>query len=327
MTTSTPVRPLDEDPESPHVDQEERVDDEEELDDDDEGEESKPVAPTSNTILVASTALTILGVLLLGFVVQLVLLSDLEHNRAQRVNYANFRSELAQGTAPVSALDSNNAPVGIGAPVAVIDIPVLGVREVVGQGTTAGVLDDGPGHRRDTVLPGQTGISVIMGRRAAYGAPFNKLASLRVGDRITVTTGQGVQRFGVIDVRRAGDPSPAALGANESRLLLVTATGAAYVPSGVLRVDAKLLSTVQPAGLVGLTSSQLPSDEKALSGESGAWLPIVLWGQALLAVALAFVWARSRWGRWQAWVIGVPILAALGIAVAGSFVRLLPNLL
>jgi sortase A len=325
MTTSAPVRPTDEEPELPDDELDDDLDDND-LDDDDD-KAPKPELPPSNVIVVASTALTILGVLLLGFVVQLVLLSDLEHNRAQRVNYANFRSELALGTAPVSAVDNNKKPVALGAPIAVVDIPLLGVREVVGQGTTSGVLAKGPGHRRDTVLPGQAGTSVIMGRRASYGAPFNKLSSLRVGDRINVTTGQGVQRFGVIDVRRAGDPSPAALADGESRLLLMTATGAAYVPGGILRVDAKLLSDVQPTGLVGLTASQLPDDEKALAGESGAWLPIVLWGQALLLAALGFVWARLRWGRWQAWLVGVPILAALGIAVAGSFVRLLPNLL
>jgi LPXTG-site transpeptidase (sortase) family protein len=283
--------------------------------------------PSSNLVMVASTAMTILGCLLLGFVVQLVLLSDLEHNRAQRVSYANFRSELALGTAPVSALDSNSKPVKIGAAVAVLEIPLLHMREVVGQGTTSSVLADGPGHRRDTVLPGQAGVSIIMGRRAAYGAPFNRLSSLRVGDRINVTTGQGVQHFGVIDVRRAGDPSPAAAAADESRLILMTATGAAYVPDGVLRVDAKLISTVQPAGLVGLSAAQLPTDEKPLQGEPGAWLPIVLWGQVLLAAALAFAWARSRWGFWQAWLVGVPILTAVGLEVASSFIRLLPNLL
>jgi sortase A len=283
--------------------------------------------PSSNVVMVTSTALTILGCLLLGFVVQLVLLSDLEHNRAQRVSYANFRSELALGTAPVSALDSNSKPVKIGAPVAVLEIPLLQVREVVGQGTTSSVLADGPGHRRDTVLPGQAGVSIIMGRRASYGAPFNRLSSLRVGDRINVTTGQGVQHFGVIDVRRAGDLIPAAAAADESRLILMTATGAAYVPDGVLRVDAKLISTVQPAGLVGLSTAQLPTDEKPLQGEPGAWLPIVLWAQVLLAASLAFAWARSRWGFWQAWLVGVPILTAVGLEVASSFIRLLPNML
>ncbi|MCZ0981039.1 hypothetical protein O1L60_24275 [Streptomyces diastatochromogenes] len=29
----------------------------------------------------------------------------------------------------------------------------------------------GPGHRRDTALPGQPGASVIMGRQWGYGSP------------------------------------------------------------------------------------------------------------------------------------------------------------
>jgi sortase A len=287
----------------------------------------QPPPAASATVLVASSALTILAAVLLGFVAQLVLLSDVEHFRSQRVSYANFRSELALGTAPVSALNSKGKPLAMGSAMAVIEIPLLGIREVVGQGTTSHVLMDGPGHRRDSVFPGQAGTSVIMGRSSAYGAPFGKLASLRPGDRITVTTGQGVQKFGVLDVRRAGDRLPVAPADGESRLVLITATGAAYVPGGVLRVDAKLLGTVQPAGIVGLSQAQLPSDEKPLSGEPDAWLPIVLWSQVLLAAAIAFVWGRIRWGRWQAWLVGTPVLAALGLMVAESIIRLLPNLL
>jgi sortase A len=288
---------------------------------------TEPTPSSSGAIVIASTALTLLAAVLLGFVAQLVVISDLEHFRAQRTSYAQLRSQLALGTAPVSAVDTNGKPVALGSPVALLEIPSLGVREVVFQGTTSGVLMDGPGHRRDTVLPGQTGVSIIMGRSSAYGAPFGKIANLLPGDRITVTTGQGVQRFGVLDVRRAGDAIPPAPASNSSRLVLMTATGAAYVPGGVLRVDAKLLSAVQPAGLVGLSAAQLPSDEKPLSGESGAWLPIVLWAQGLLIAAVGFVWARSRWGHWQAWLAGLPVLGALGLGCADAIIRLLPNLL
>jgi sortase A len=283
--------------------------------------------PVSPRIQVASAALTILAALLLGLVLQLVLVSRIQHYRSQRIEYASLRSELAQGTAPVGALDSNGKPVKMGDPVALIEIPSIGVREVIGQGTTAQVLASGPGHRRDTVLPGQAGVSVVMGRRAAYGGPFARLASLQIGDLIKVTTGQGVARFAVLDVRRAGDAGPSVPGAHEGRMLLMTATGAAYVPAGVLRVDAKLTSPVQPAGPVGLTAAQLPADEKVLQGQPGAWLPIVLWAQALLAASVGFVWARLRWGRWQAWLVGVPVLAALGLAAADSVIRLLPNVL
>lgn len=283
--------------------------------------------PVSARIMIASSALTILSVLLLGFVLQLVVISRLEHYRSQRVAYAEYRNELAQGVAPVGDLDNNGKPLAMGAPVATLEIPSIGVREVVGQGTTSSALMKGPGHRRDSVLPGQAGVSVIMGRRAAYGGPFAKLNSLKVGATIIVTTGQGVSHFAVLDVRTKGDPSPPALTSGEGRLLLMTATGAAYVPADVLRVDARLTSPVQPAPAISITSAQLPSAEKVLHGEPSAWLGVVLWGQALLIAVIAVVWARPRWGFWQAWLVGVPVLALLGLAVDENLIRLLPNVL
>ena len=53
----------------------------------------------------------------------------------------------------------------------------------------------------------------------------------------------------------------------------------------------------------------------------------MLWGQALVAAAVAVTWAWARWGRWHGWVVGVPLLGALGVAVANQAVCLLPNLL
>ena len=290
-----------------------------------EGVPEDPAPPEPESLMIASTALTILAVLLLGFVVQLVFLSRIEHYRSQRLAYADFRNELAQGTAPVGAVDNNGKQIKLGAPVALLEIARIGMREVVAQGTTSGVLMNGPGHLRDTVMPGEAGVSVIMARRAAYGAPFARLSGLRVGDRISVTTGQGVQRFAVLDVRRAGDDAPAPPASNEGRLVLETATGSAYVPAGVLRVDAQLTSATVPSNGAVMSANELPGNEKVLAGDSGAWLPIVLWAQALLVTAVGIVWARTRWGFWQAWLVGLPILVAIALYIGDGIIRLLPN--
>lgn len=37
--------------------------------------------------------------------------------------------------------------------------------------------------------------------------------------------------------------------------------------------------------------------------------------------------AYRVWGRWQTWIVCVPVLTALGLAVSGAATRLLPNLL
>ncbi len=64
-----------------------------------------------------------------------------------------------------------------------------------------------------------------------------------------------------------------------------------------------------------------------MARDPDAWMPLVLWGQALLVAALALAWARIRWGGWQTWLVGVPVLGALGLAAADQAARLLPNLL
>ena len=142
-----------------------------------------------------------------------------------------------------------------------------------------------------------------------------------------MTTGQGEQQFTVLDVRRAGDPLPPALGAGQGRLVLITADGTPYIPDGVLRVDAQLTSPVQPGPGVALSAGDLSPAEQPMQGDPAAWIGVVLWGQAVLIAVLAMTWCRMRWGGWQTWVIGVPILGFLGLALANQILQLMPNLM
>ncbi|MCX4587015.1 sortase [Streptomyces sp. NBC_01481] len=276
---------------------------------------------------VVSAALSILAALLLGFVVDVTLVGDLRHARDRQVDYAGFRSELANGVAPIGRSSGGGLAPGHGAAVALLDVPVLQLREVVREGTTAQDLARGAGHRRDTTLPGQAGVSVIMGRQATYGGPFRRLEDLTAGDRFTVTTGQGKHTYRVIGPRREGDPQPPAVTGGRGRLTLITADGTRFMPRGILRVDADLVSDVQPAPAPAVPSGALPEDEKPMAVQQTAWLPLVLWGQGLVLAAAAVAWAHARWGRRHTWVVGVPLLGALGLAVADQAALLLPNLL
>src|SRR5450755_2163254 len=253
-----------------------------------------PVAPPSASFTVASVAVGILGAMLLGFVADVTLFGTLRHYRTQQVAYATFRKSLAQGTAPTGQLNDKGKLLAMGTPVAVLDIPGAAVHEVVFQGTTSGVLESGPGHLRDTVLPGQAGTSVIMGRQATYGGPFGRLSKLRNGDLFTATTSQGVSQFRVLDVRRAGDPLPGPLPTGHGRLLLMTADGPRLAPHGVGQVDADLLTVCTPARvctpvaptpqLVAGAATQGDA-EGALKGDSSVWITAVLWTQALAVAA------------------------------------------
>ncbi|MEU3980962.1 sortase [Streptomyces sp. NPDC026672] len=288
----------------------------------------RPTRPVAGPGLrVTSAALTILAAVLLGFVADAGLVGNLRHARDRQVDYATFRSELANGVAPIGQSAGGGRAPGPGEPVALLEIPALGLREVVHEGTTADDLSHGPGHRRDTPLPGQTGVSVVMARQATYGGPFRRLGELNTGDRFTVTTGQGKHVYQVIGPRRAGDPQPAAPAAGHGRLTLITADGTPFMPRGILRVDADLISNAQPTPAPALAAGSLPEEEKPMATGTSAWLPLVLWGQGLVLAAAALTWARTRWGRPHTWVVGVPLLGALGLFTADQALMLLPNLL
>jgi len=273
-------------------------------------------------------SLLILALTALGFIAWVGLFSSLHYDKAQLNAYDTLRVELATGTAPNGPTVPNNPAqlLPMGAPVAVLSIPAIGLRTVILQGTTGSVLEGGPGHLRDTVMPGQAGISVILGRQSAYGGPFGGLAGLVPGDSIKVVTGQTVAAYTVIDLRRAGDPLPPALASGSGRMILVTADGTPLEPSGILYVDADETSKPQPSPGVVLPAFIAPA-ENAMATDPQAWLPIVLWGQLLVLIAFTLSWLWTAWGKWQTWIIAVPAVGFLVLSIADQATRLLPNLI
>ncbi|MFC7219898.1 sortase [Streptomyces polyrhachis] len=283
--------------------------------------------PASRTV---GTALIILAVLLLAVVAEAGPLGTLQHSRDRQVDYAVLRAQLAAGTAPVSTATSEGVtPLAPGVPMAVLHIPGIRLREVVREGTTAGQLARGPGHRRDTPLPGQAGTSVVFARQAMYGGSFRRLKELLPGEEFTVVTGQSERphRYRVTAVRRAGDPQPPVLADGKGRLMLVTADGTPFLPTDVLRVDADLVSAPVPGAKPAVAPGALPAEERAMGAQESAWMPLVLWLQGLALAVAALVWIRTRLGRGHAWLIGLPALAALSLAAADAALMLLPNLL
>lgn len=287
-----------------------------------------PRTPRPVPARVAAWALAALSALTVWFVLYSLFISALQESHSQSVLYAQLREELSGLSTKVAPL--GRAPIEPGSPVAVLDVPAAGLHDVViVEGTASGDLMKGPGHRRDTVLPGQVGTSVVYGRATMFGGPFKHLAAVHPGDQLTVITGQGTARYVVEDVRRAGDPYPPVLGAGEARLTLVTADGsgwrAGWAPNGAVYVDAKLKGTPYPATSGGRPAA-VPKSENALHGDQGALYLLVLWLPLLVAAALGAVWARERWGRWQAWLVGLPVVLAALWGVSQTAVQMLPNL-
>lgn len=286
----------------------------------------RALAPRDGRWWTGATILTV-SLLLLAFVAQVAVLSAAQHYRAQTIAYDTLRTSLAKAETPVGQLDVNEQLVAPGTPVALITADSIGLSEVILEGTTSEVLRSGAGHRRDTVMPGQAGTTVILGRQLTYGGPFAQLNRLAPGDQITITTGQGENTYRVFGLRRAGDPMPEPLRPGQGRLELQTADGLALFPSGVLSVDAELVSPVQQTPSRVMSYPALPADERAMGQNNAAWFAAFFALVFFAAAGLGAWWLWRSWGRWHAWLIGVPVLVALGVVTSDIVMNALPNLL
>lgn len=279
-------------------------------------------AETSTTGRVVTWMLAGLAGLALWIVAFGLGLSQLQESHAQHDLYATFRAELALGTAPLGGT------IARGQPVVLLSSAAGGIDgEVAVEGTSSSLQREGPGHLPGTPLPGQPGTAVLMGRSSTYGGPFGSIDGFAKGDVIAATTGEGTFHYVVVDIRRAGDPLPAALPAGGSRLTLVTSDGSGwrsgFAPSGALYVDAALKGKTAsaPSGSAITSPADLP-----MARDTSGLYPMILWLQLLVLAAIGMVWASIKWGRWQAWIVGVPILLVALWGTTSEMWLLLPNL-
>jgi sortase A len=272
---------------------------------------SRPAAISPARCVAAS--LLLLAVLVIGFVGYLLGVSGIQEAGAQSRLYTTLAAQLSQDIGPLG-------PTTPGAPVAVMDIPSIGMRDVVVvEGTSPENLTLGPGHLRNTPLPGQLGLSVIYGRRATFGAPFGRLDRLEPGAQIITITQQGKSVYKVVAI---GDSQHPVKDTKLNRLALLTSSST-EVPSYYLEVDADLVSAVHNGPV------QMPvigPTEQALAGDSGALVLTMTWGLALALVAVGGSFAAARWSPWPVYLILAPAALAIVWNLYENLAALLPNL-
>jgi sortase A len=272
-----------------------------------------PAAPAREPVLRGvGVALILLGVFVLGFAGYLYGLSGVQEGREQSILFQQLQLELANQVSPLG-------PTTAGSPVAVLNIPAIGVQNmVVVEGTSPESLSHGPGLLRDTALPGQAGVSEIFGRRATFGAPFGRLTELRPGDVIDAITGQGTSTYRVVATgssqQAINDPDP-------DRLVLLTASSP-VIPSYYVDVDARLTSAPYPGPPV---PQVIDASEPPLAGDSGALGLVMVWGEILVLVSVAGTLAVVRWSRWPAYLVIAPVLLAVLWNLYQALAMLLPN--
>lgn len=281
----------------------------------------RPLTPRIIVVVMSAA----LGLLAVWFILFAFVLTALQEHSAQTRLYEKFRLQLAQETAALAE------PIKVGTPVAMITAEPAGIHNVVIiEGTTSRVLEAGPGHLSDTPLPGQIGDSVLLGRSVTYGAPFGAISSMKRGQLLTVTTGQGAFLYKIEDVRYPGDPLPQALTTGQSRLTLVTSgdTGwrNGWAPTNAVYVDALLAhGRAQPVP-TGVPFSVPKSSEPMQTDASGV-VAFIFWMEGFVFAGFAMIRSWGRWGRYRSWLVGTPVLLVALWEASNAVMRFLPNLL
>jgi sortase A len=287
------------------------------------------MSPFRRVVDICGRVLIGAGVLLLLFTAYQVWGTSIQESNTQsglraqlqkEANSAEIRHALAAVVAlgklptgpPVTAPRTEDPPEGD--PIGDIRIPVIGINQVVVEGTNTPDLRKGPGHYIGTPLPGQGGNAAIAGHRTTYGHPFYNLDSVKVGDPIVLTTLQGIF---VYDTTKSFVVSPSdthVITNVFSDVLTLTTCNPRFSAATRLIVQAKLAhSQLFPNRALPATSLHADPKSQNLAGDSSVELTdALLWGFVTLAVGVGIFYAAYRFRR-RRWVIyGV---GALGLLV------------
>ena len=152
---------------------------------------------------------------------------------------AEARSIVALAHHTASADAGLPMPTVIGAPVARLMIPRLGLDEIVLEGVDDDVLNAGPGHLPGSALPGERGNAVISAHRDRH---FARLGDVRVGDTLVTESAARRARWVVISTHVIDADAPALFHTREATLTLTTCWPIRYFGSAPDR----LILTAKP---------------------------------------------------------------------------------
>ena len=288
------------------------------------------------------------GVLILLFVVYQLWGTGLTHDRAQKSLRAKVARDLAATLttnpptttpgAPPTTAPPATAPAALaeGDWAALINIPKIGLDQVVVEGVGVEDLKQGVGHYPDTRMPGEKGNAALAGHRTTYGAPFNKLDDLVAGDEIMVTTRSGSFKYTVAEKKIVTPETVEVLDPSPDNRLTLTTCHPKYSAEQRLIIVALLQGPPvdEPVVSAGTTPTTSPPrsrelaagiDRPGLSGAGAANRPAIAWGIIAACIWLG-AWAVGRWTgrRWTAYIVGAPIFLIALFVFFENFARLLP---
>ena len=267
----------------------------------------------------------------------------LEDYRATTQKAANQATGLAGVETATTAPEFSSA-------VGILEIGSIPLQQVIVEGASAPILQNGPGHVPGTAGPGQSGNSVVVGRSTLFGAPFADLSMIRDDDLIAVTTTQGQVVYRVVET---GSVQLSSAKGTISRAVM--ASGGGYEPilgDGRISIDALYGPTADDRLTLVTSASAFPfntaearvviatmdgkpyaptpqngrsSRQTGTSSDTSHW-PFALLAALCLgaAIAAAIILYRRSSPR-VAYLLTVPPLLVFAVLAAETTSQLLPG--
>jgi len=163
-----------------------------------------------------------------------------QQQEARRIwEEAEARAVVALAQRSTWVHDVSSERIVPGAPVARLQIPRLGLDEIVVEGVDDNALNAGPGHLPGSAFPGERGNAVISAHRDRH---FAGLGDIRVGDTVVTESGARLERWIVVSKRVIDANARALFRTNDATLTLTTCWPIRYVGTAPER----LLVTAKP---------------------------------------------------------------------------------
>jgi LPXTG-site transpeptidase (sortase) family protein len=262
--------------------------------------------------------------IILAVIVSLILLVAADAVIGAAVHAEHQRHLSAEFAIPTEELEVGDAAF-------VLQIPALGVNEVVVEGASASELRGGPGRRLDSVQPGDSGNTVIQGHKTRFGGPFGQLNDLKGGNSIYLRSRSGdVTVYKVAKVRKVGSDQVKYLEfEGPNRLTLVSSAGGPLDGSRVVvtaAADDLSVTNENPGETAVKDGAVEDASPTAIAEEEGAPIQtydvrgiggavLLLTGIGLIAVGILVGFdLRKRYG-WGAVLLVAGSSVALGVIV------------
>jgi len=215
--------------------------------------------------------------------------------------------------------------VAVGEAALLLQIPVLGLDQVVTRGAEPVQLRGGPGWREGSAPPGQ-GNTVILGHSTLWNYPFGQLDALAGGNRIFLRTRDDrVYVYKVTEVTTVGGDATDVMQADgPTRLTLITSAGGPF--SSKRLVVKAAASGPQPEVPEDAAVAVSDTDDVGSFDERPATGAVLLVAGIAVAVAGAFALRnlRRRYSAGVAFVVGGPVVAIGVVLVLFNLNSFLP---